>query len=81
MTMHMVTTTPGRFFSRSVTLDSGDEVTVTLRQTQHFEIDTIDLETVDVDDIEQPAGGPYASEEAALEAAKVIAEQALGSLG
>jgi hypothetical protein len=74
-------TTPGRFFSRSVALDSGAEVTVTLRQTQHFEIDTIDLETVDVDDIEQPGGGPYATEEAALEAAKAIAELALGPQG
>jgi len=71
-------TTPGRFFSRSVTLASGVDVTVTLRQTQHFDIDTIDLETVDVDDIEQPPGGPYPTEEAALAAAKTLAEQALG---
>lgn len=72
------TTTSGRFFSRSIALDNGTDITVTLRQTQHFEIDTIDLETVDVDDIEQPPGGPYPTEEAALDAAKAIAEQALG---
>lgn len=71
-------TTPGRFFSRTVELSNGHEVNVTLRQTQHFEIDTIDLETVDVDDIEYPEGGPYPSEEAALAAAKAIAEVTLG---
>lgn len=72
-------TTPGRFFSRSIALDSGADITVTLRQTQHFDIDTIDLEMVDVEDLVQPAGGPYATEEAALAAAKVLAEQALAS--
>ncbi|MFZ4285657.1 hypothetical protein [Variovorax sp. HJSM1_2] len=72
-------TTPGRFFSRSIALDSGADITVTLRQTQHFDIDTIDLEMVDVEDLVQPAGGPYATEEAALAAAKVLAQQALAA--
>ncbi|SDO46522.1 hypothetical protein SAMN05216303_1011478 [Rhodoferax sp. OV413] len=67
----------GLFFSRSVALDSGHEITVTLRRSDQFEIDTIDLETTGLDDVEQPGGGPYASEALALLAAKAIAERML----
>ncbi|WP_394788478.1 hypothetical protein [Rhodoferax sp.] len=67
----------GLFFSRSVALDSGHEVTVTLRQGDQYEIDTIDLETDKLDDVEQPAGGPYPTEAAALAAAKSMAESLL----
>ena len=65
----------GLFFSRTVTLDSGHEITVTLRRSDQFEIDTIDLETTGLDDVEQPGGGPYASEALALAAAKAMAEK------
>ncbi|MDB5849468.1 MAG: hypothetical protein JWP29_3220 [Rhodoferax sp.] len=70
--------TQGKFFSRTVGMDSGHEITVTLRRTQHFDIDTIDLETRDLDDLETPAGGPYDTEEEALAAAKVMAAHVLG---
>ncbi|WP_295950663.1 hypothetical protein [Rhodoferax sp.] len=70
----------GLFFSRTVELGSGHEVTVTLRRGNQFEIDTIDLETVGVDDVESPGGGPYPTEDEALAAAKRIAEGLLGSV-
>lgn len=69
----------GLFFSRTVELNSGHEITVTLRRGDQFEIDTIDLETSELDDIENPDGGPFETEDAALAAAKNIAEKLLGS--
>ena len=69
----------GLFFSRTVALDNGHEITVTLHRGDQFDIDTIDLETSGLDDVEQPDGGPYASEALALAAAKAMAERLLES--
>lgn len=69
----------GLFFSRTVELNSGHEITVTLRRGDQFEIGTIDLETPALDDVENPDGGPFTTEDAALAAAKNIAEKLLGS--
>ena len=69
----------GLFFSRTVELNSGHEITVTLRRGDQFEIGTIDLETPELDDVENPDGGPFTTEDAALAAAKNIAEKLLGS--
>ena len=68
----------GLHLSRSVTLTSGQDITVTLRRRDQWSIELIDLETIGVADIELPAGGPYDTEQQALQAASEIAEKALG---
>jgi len=68
---------PGLHLSRTVALADGHEVTVTLRRRDTWSIELIDLETMNVEDIENPPGGPYQSEEQALEAAMQLAQQAL----
>ena len=71
---------PGLHLSRTVELADGHEVTVTLRRRDTWTIEMIDLETMNVEDIENPAGGPYQSEEQALDAARQLAQQALAQL-
>lgn len=74
------TSIPGLHLSRTVELADGREITVTLRRRDTWVIELIDLETMNVEDIENPPGGPYQSEEQALEAAMQLAHQALAQL-
>jgi len=71
---------PGLHLSRTVELADGREITVTLRRRDTWSIELIDLETMNVEDIENPEGGPYPSEEQALDAARQLAQKALDQL-
>ena len=71
---------PGLHLSRTVALADGHEVTVTLRRRDTWSIELIDLETMNVEDIESPEGGPYQSEEQALDAARQLARKVLDQL-
>lgn len=68
------------FMTRTVELEGGHEVTVTLKRSDRWWIDGIDLETDPPHEIEGPPGGPYADENEALDAARKISEAALRDL-
>jgi hypothetical protein len=63
--------------TRTVELDSGHEISVTLSCNGHWLIQSIDLETAPAREIEDPPGGPYLTQSEALSAAKFIAAKAL----